>query len=77
MTGQGVITAGLTVETANERSLTPELLCARHAPAVYRFAAMVAKSDVEAEELAQEALVRAIRKLHTFDARRGTLEAWL
>lgn len=57
--------------------LTPELLCARYAPRVYRFAAMVARGDVEAEDLAQEALIRAIRKLSRFDPTRGTAEAWL
>jgi RNA polymerase sigma factor (sigma-70 family) len=38
---------------------------------------MVAKGNLEAEDLAQEALVRAIRGLDGFDPRRGTIENWL
>ena len=65
------------MEARNDRSLTAEVLCARYAPRVYRFAAMVAAGDVEAEDLAQDALVRAIRNLGRFDARRGSVETWL
>jgi RNA polymerase sigma-70 factor (ECF subfamily) len=38
---------------------------------------MVAGGDVEAEDLAQDALVRAVRNLGQFDARRGSVETWL
>ena len=65
------------MEARNDRPLTAEVLCARYAPRVYRFAAMVAAGDVEAEDLAQDALVRAIRNLGRFDARRGSVETWL
>lgn len=65
------------VDARDDRPLTPEVLCARYAHRVYRFAAMVAGGDVEAEDLAQDALVRAIRNLGQFDARRGSLETWL
>ncbi len=57
--------------------LTAERLCRDYAHRVYRVAAMVARGDVEAEDLAQEALIRAIRKLDQFDPRRGTIDAWL
>jgi RNA polymerase sigma-70 factor (ECF subfamily) len=57
--------------------LTPERLCADYATRVYRFAAMVAKGDVEAEDLAQEALVRAIQRITQFDPGRGDLDGWL
>lgn len=57
--------------------LTADTLCARYAERVYRFAAMVARHDVEAEDIAQEALERSIRKLGQFDPRRGTIESWL
>jgi RNA polymerase sigma-70 factor (ECF subfamily) len=53
------------------------VLCARYAHRVYRFAAMVATGDVEAADLAQDAMVRAIRNLGRFDASRGTVETWL
>ena len=52
-------------------------LCERHAHRVYRYAAMVSRGDVEAEDLAQDALERAIRRLDSFDASRGTVDAWL
>jgi len=68
---------GQPVEAGDHRPLTPEVLCARYAHRVYRFAAMVAAGDVEAEDLAQDALVRAIRNLGRFDARRGSVETWL
>ena len=58
-------------------ALTAETLCARYAERVYRFAAMVARQDIEAEDIAQEALERSIRKLGQFDPRRGTVENWL
>jgi RNA polymerase sigma-70 factor, ECF subfamily len=65
------------VEARDDQPLTPETLCARYAHRVYRFAAMVASGDVEAEDLAQDALVRAIRNLGQYDTRRGPVEAWL
>jgi RNA polymerase sigma-70 factor (ECF subfamily) len=65
------------LEARDDRPLTAEMLCARYAHRVYRFAAMVAAGDVEAEDLAQDALVRAIRNLGRFDARRGSVETWL
>lgn len=52
-------------------------LCDRYTDRVYRFAAMVGRNSQEAEDLAQDALERAIRGLHTFDPRRGELERWL
>jgi RNA polymerase sigma factor (sigma-70 family) len=64
------------IMAANE-PLTPETLCARYAERVYRFAAMVGRGSAEAEDVAQEALERAIRKLDQFDRRRGTVESWL
>ena len=56
---------------------TAQELCAAHAERVYRFAVMVSWGDAEADDLAQEALERAIRYLDTFDAARGSLEGWL
>ena len=48
-----------------------------YAPSVCRFAAMTARSAADADDLAQEALLRAVRSLHSFDPARGPLEAWL
>ncbi len=52
-------------------------LCERYANRIYRFAAMVARGDVEAEDLAHDALIKAIRRLTQYDPTRGTVEAWL
>lgn len=57
--------------------LTAELLCARYAARVYRFAAMVSSSSHDAEDPAQTALERAIRAVRRFDPRRGDVEGWL
>lgn len=56
---------------------TPEELCAGYADRVHQFACMVAGDDVEAEDLGQAALERAIRALPRFDPSRGELAAWL
>jgi RNA polymerase sigma-70 factor, ECF subfamily len=57
--------------------LTAISLCNGYATRVYRFAAMLARGEVEAEDLAQIALERAVRKLDRFDPGRGSVEAWL
>jgi RNA polymerase sigma-70 factor (ECF subfamily) len=54
-----------------------EELCARYANRVFQFACMVAGDDIEAEDLAQAALERAIRALPRFDPSRGEMAAWL
>lgn len=56
---------------------TAEELCAGYADRVFQFACMVAGDDVEAEDLAQIALERAVRALPRFDPRRGELGGWL
>ena len=65
------------VRTREAAVPTALALCERYAQRVYRFAAMVSRGDVEAEDLAQDALERAIRRLKTFDPSRGTVDAWL
>jgi RNA polymerase sigma-70 factor (ECF subfamily) len=57
--------------------LTPQGLCQDYAPAVCRYAAMLARSPSEAEDVAQEALFKAIRCLDRYDPRRGPVERWL
>src|SRR5258706_8692431 len=57
--------------------VTAERFCELYAPAVCRFAAMAARSASEADDIAQEALLRAVRRLDTFDPLRGDAEAWL
>jgi RNA polymerase sigma-70 factor (ECF subfamily) len=57
--------------------LSAEELCRDHADRVYRFANMVARDDLEADDLAQTALVHALRALPGFDPGRGEVTAWL
>lgn len=57
--------------------VTAERFCELYAPAVCRFAAMAARSPAEADDIAQEALLRAVRRLDRFDPLRGEIEAWL
>jgi RNA polymerase sigma factor (sigma-70 family) len=48
-----------------------------YADRVFQFATMIARDDVEAEDLAQTALERALRGLPTYLPERGDLEGWL
>jgi RNA polymerase sigma-70 factor, ECF subfamily len=57
--------------------LTPQDLCHDHVAAVCRFSAMLATSPGEAEDIAQEALLKAVRKLDQYEPSRGPLEPWL
>jgi RNA polymerase sigma-70 factor (ECF subfamily) len=43
----------------------------------YRFAAMVTRNDQESADIAQEALLKALRHLDRFDSKQGTFESWL
>src|SRR5258708_37840148 len=52
-------------------------LCEAHAGVVYRFARMVSVGDSDAEDLAHDALVKAIRAYERFDPQRGDASAWL
>ena len=65
------------VINAQTLAMTPERLCDEYSVAVCRFAAMVAKSSAEAEDIAQDALLKAVRSLAGFDPRRGSMDAWL
>lgn len=56
---------------------TPDEVVARYWAQAFRFAAMVAPSDHESQDIAQEALVLVVRRLETFDPSKGTFDAWL
>jgi RNA polymerase sigma factor (sigma-70 family) len=62
---------------ASIAAVTPEELCALYAERVCRFAAVVAGRDGDPEDIAQEALLKAITKLDRFDPARGSMEGWL
>jgi RNA polymerase sigma-70 factor, ECF subfamily len=66
----------LAVTTQEEAHISPEDFCQRYAAQVSRFAAFVAQPS-EAEDIAQDALIKALRSLERFDAKRGPVEAWL
>jgi RNA polymerase sigma-70 factor (ECF subfamily) len=56
---------------------TAEQLARDHAQRVHRFATLLCPDRAQSEDLAQEALIRAMRGLRTFDPRRGNIESWL
>ena len=64
--------------TAKTRSsVSADELCDRYADRVYQFARLASRSDLEAEDIAQTALERALRSLARFDPKRGDIELWL
>ena len=66
----------LVLTTQEEAHISPEDFCQRYAAQVSRFAAFVAQPS-EAEDIAQDALIKALRNLQRFDASRGSIDAWL
>jgi RNA polymerase sigma-70 factor, ECF subfamily len=69
--------ATLNPATSRSGPITAEELCRLYAADVCRFAAMTAASPSDADDLAQDALLRAVRGLATYDPSRGPLESWL
>lgn len=57
--------------------LTAEALCETYAGRVYKFAQLISSDSANAEDLAQDALERAIRGLKTFNPVKGEIEGWL
>jgi RNA polymerase sigma-70 factor (ECF subfamily) len=57
--------------------VTPEALARDHAQRVFRFARMLCHNTADSEDLAQEALLKAMRSLNRFDPTRGSLDTWL
>jgi RNA polymerase sigma-70 factor (ECF subfamily) len=64
-------------ESRQAGPVTAEELCRTYAASVCRFAAMVSMTTADAEDLAQDALLRAVRGLHAYDSTRGSMESWL
>jgi len=69
--------ATLSTTDSHAGALTAEELCRRYAPSVCRFAAMIATSSPDADDLAQDALLRAVRAVGSYDSAKGSPEAWL
>jgi RNA polymerase sigma-70 factor (ECF subfamily) len=57
--------------------LTADALCTTYSSRVYKFARLISTDSNDAEDLAQDALERAIRGLKTFDPAKGEVEGWL
>jgi RNA polymerase sigma factor (sigma-70 family) len=57
--------------------LSAEEVCRTYSAMVCRFAAMAAGSDLDADDLAQDALLKAVRNLDRFDPKKGTIDRWL
>ncbi|MGH2867923.1 MAG: RNA polymerase sigma factor [Solirubrobacteraceae bacterium] len=57
--------------------LTTASLTATYLARVHRFAVMVSPRGTDPEDLAQQAMLKAIEHAGHFDARRGGLDAWL
>jgi RNA polymerase sigma-70 factor (ECF subfamily) len=61
----------------SQAGLTAAELCDRYGDQVYLFACMVSRGQLEADDVAQDALIRAIGALPRFRPVAGGLEAWL
>jgi RNA polymerase sigma-70 factor (ECF subfamily) len=69
--------ATLTLEPASSVPMTADSLCLLYAARVARFAALMCSDRADAEDLAQEALYRAVRGLRTYDQAKGPVDSWL
>ncbi len=66
-----------TLTAIADRAPTADELCRLYAADVCRFAALMSRSPADAEDLAQEALLKAVRSLRGFDPSRGSVSGWL
>lgn len=66
-----------TLSASHAGPITAEELCRLYAASVCRFSALMANDAADADDLAQEALLRAIRSLRSYDSARGSMEGWL
>jgi RNA polymerase sigma-70 factor (ECF subfamily) len=57
--------------------LTADALCQTYAARVFKFAQLISSESSSAEDLAQDALERAIKGLKTYDPAKGEIEGWL
>ena len=64
-------------EHGSARDLTTVAQLAAQLTRVHRFAVMVSPREADPEDLAQQAMLKALEHSDRYDARRGTLEAWL
>ena len=67
----------LSLSRTESEPLTAEELCRSYAADVCRFAALMSSGPQDAEDLAQEAMLRAVRSLRSYDPARGPVGSWL
>lgn len=72
-----VLPPGARAAVLGSSPLTPDALCELYAGRVFKFAQLVCEDSASAEDLAQDALERAIKGLRTFDPSKGEIEGWL
>lgn len=65
------------IDPEERADLTAEALAARYLSRVHRFAVMVSPRGADPEDLAQQAMLKALEALERFDPERGTLDGWL
>ena len=65
------------IDRAAPHGVTAEALAAAYLTRVHRFAVMVCPPGADPEDLAQQAMLKALERAAKFDPRRGTLDAWL
>ncbi len=65
------------VDRANHTGLMADALAARYLSRVHRFAVMVSPRGVDPEDLAQQAMLKALAAADRFDPNRGSMDAWL
>jgi RNA polymerase sigma-70 factor, ECF subfamily len=69
--------AALALIDSTSGVLTAEELCRVYAAKVCRFAAIIARNSEQADDLAQDALLRAVRAISSYDPSKGSPDAWL
>ena len=67
----------VTLTATADHAMTADELCRLYAADVCRFAALMSRDPSDAEDLAQEALLKAVRSLRRLDPARGSASGWL
>ncbi len=62
---------------ASPIGMTPEQFCAQYAVKVARFASFAAGRDADPDDIAQDALLKALHARDRYDPARGPMDAWL
>jgi RNA polymerase sigma-70 factor, ECF subfamily len=72
-----VLSSDRPVAELGSTAMTADALCELYARRVFKFAQLVSEDSASAEDLAQDALERAIKGLKTFDPSKGEMDGWL